>query len=189
MDCRTVRDQLMLSFADESLPADVARHVEGCPECTRYLRELQIIGERLGTDDLFYPEVAELKRLVTAVDRQIAELEPAAARPARVTPLRPAFGYLAAAAVVVLVAGVYLVSYLSGINGEGGIAGLGRVDTVFQSADEEAELYEPDESSVGMLLYDFVDGRKLTAGEVLLDDITVDELEYLEENFDVGDLL
>ncbi len=189
MDCKTVRDQLILSFAEESLPDDVARHLVGCLECQQYLRELQTIGGKLGSDDLFHPDAAEVERLVSAVDSQIAESQPAAARPARITPLRPAFGYLAAAAVVVLIAGVYLVSYLSGINGEGRMATLGSADTVFTFVDEEAELYEPDEASIGVLLYDFVDGRKMTAGEVLLDDITEEELEYLEQNFNVGDLL
>jgi hypothetical protein len=189
MNCKTAQEQIMLSFADESLPDDVARHVGSCRECTQFLRELQTIGEKLGPDDLFHPEAGEVERLVSAVDRRIAELEPPAARPVRATPLRPGFGYLAAAAAVVLIAGIYLVSYLSGINGEGGMTGLGSVDTVLTSVEEEAELYEPDESSVGMLLYDFVGSRKLSAGEALLEDITEDELEYLEQNFDVGDLL
>jgi hypothetical protein len=42
---------------------------------------------------------------------------------------------------------------------------------------------------VRLLLYDFASDRLYDASETLLDDITEEELRYLEQNFEVGDLL
>ena len=55
---------------------------------------------------------------------------------------------------------------------------------LYEEVDEELQ-----ESTVGSLIYDFTAQHPYDASEWLLNDLTEEELDFLENNFDVGDLL
>ncbi len=96
-----------LEPAEESL---VAAHMPDCPSCTDIIAETERAGATLG---LSIPEAipsAELEQRVLGVTKrgEAAPVVPLPMRPVRQTtvPSRPGTGWLAAAAAVVLIAGV-----------------------------------------------------------------------------------
>jgi len=53
--------------------------------------------------------------------------------------------------------------------------------------------YEEDETMndeyIELLLYDYIQDYGFDSGELLLGDLTQEEFNYLEDNFDMGDIL
>jgi hypothetical protein len=157
----------------------------------RQLEQMQELASRLGDDTAFYPDESQIDRLVGQVDERISSLE--AVKTTRV----PWFRYVAAAAAIVLLFGVFLMEQLSE-----------RAEFDYESANwsyelllAESEYPEAaalvlgdeqltfDDDEIDVLLHEYSTDGHFNAGEMLLDDLSEEELQYLEENFDIGDIL
>ena len=55
------------------------------------------------------------------------------------------------------------------------------------NGDEEDETMN--DEYIELLLYDYTQNNGFNSGELLLGDLTQDEFDYLENNFDLGDIL
>lgn len=145
------------------------------------------LKKHLGGDEDFYPTDDEVERLVARVDAAI-DAAPAkrVAMPVKRTPL-----WLGIAASMVLILGASWLSYKYGESI--GTTVLVDTTTVAQSAPLTAELSSDDvtldDASVAVLLEEMSDSYTYDAASRLLDDLTEDEMQYLQETFDVGDLL
>lgn len=150
---------------------------------------------RLGSNEDFYPNDAEVDRLVTALSAEIettAQVSPPEIA-GNITSIRGWWQRVAAmAAAVVLVLGTGWVGYRVGIS----------VDSADQVADTEHvasgevvamnltdEDVSLDDSQVELLLREAATADGLALSEELLGDLTEEEVEYLTESFDVGELL
>ena len=74
-------------------------------------------------------------------------------------------------------------SQLSRLDLENIVSATGDLHTVDES------YYEMSDGEIQILVNDYMAGRTYEAAGQLLDDLSEEELRYLEENFDVGDLL
>lgn len=166
------------------------------------LREWQRMKElaaHLGFDGDFYPDDSEVEMLTARVDDAIDDLRPAGnfvlrRRLSVMTWLRRA----TATAVVVLLAGTGFLAYLEhraasqsptleDVGYETVLMSLQKPDVVAAAIGTDYQAL--DDNTIDQLLYDYTSNARYSAGERLLDDLSEDELKYLEKNFNVGDIL
>ncbi len=188
MSCFHFQDLMLLSFGQESLPEELQIHLAECPSCRAVWRELTGLSEKLGRDDLFFPENSQVERSVSRVGRAIEKMErgkaPVVTRIKKVRYLRVPVA-AAAAMVVGIAIGTYMAGKTALDTGEVKVAsGVTGVTALYDGGDEELQ-----ENTVGRLIYDFTAQHSYEASEWLLDDLTEEELDFLENNLDVGDLL
>lgn len=148
----------------------------------------------LGSDEDFLPDDFDLDQAVAGLNEKIDAAEKTtsiASRP-RITPAWKQL--VASAAAVVLVVGTAYVGVQTGLiqlkeTPSGTASSLDTTTLLSQVNEYESELYALADIDVQVLLQDAVAGDGTASTERLLGDLTEDELEYLEANFDVGDLL
>lgn len=185
MNCKDFRDELILYIGGHDLPEDIRAHLESCSDCRAFWTELNSVTGNLGKDSDFYLDEAELEASASGVDERIDRLELG-----RVTDARWAWkSFVPAVAAMVLLVGMSLIIYTAGwLSGNGGQAGLEVEDSLFVTV-ENGEVDVLSESDYEYILYQVsVDGRAATS-EALFDEITEEELEYLQQNFDIGEIL
>ncbi len=199
MNCTQIQQELMLLFGTGDLPEEIRFHLDSCPECRDLATQLETAQNRLGDDDDFYPNDSEVERLAVSVDAAIDEIESRKIEsrkiePIKIEPVAPSQNllrpkYLAIAAAVVLALGTYLIGQFS-IDTTPPSAGYeddSYFSTVWSETDEEQ--YEPNDRAIGMLISDYAETARFSGADEILSDITVEEYDYMMENFDIGDLL
>ncbi len=188
MNCEQAREIIELHFGGDQIPGDLQAHLTECESCRAYYDEMTALARGLGSD-IDSPFSAEDFDRATAgavdrIDRQpVIELRPAGW-------LRP----MLRVAAVLLVVGMSYSSYRMGVESNLGAA----LDTL-QTADADIDRLtvlleydtddELDEDMISILIDDYCTDASYEATTSLLDDISEEELEYLTENFEVGELL
>ncbi len=188
MSCERYQERLLEMFGTDQVPPELSRHLEGCPTCRSFWRQLSTIGGRMGDDELFHLSdriAAELAdRVAVAVESRSTRRTGVVRRLQRIW-----YNYAPLAAAAVLVVGISLGIYLSHTGEESRLdtsvstVGLPVVET---GVEGEVEL---DQSTVQVLLYEFASQHSWFASELLLDDLTEEEFKYLESSFDVKEVL
>ncbi len=187
MNCHEIQEMILLHFGHE-LPNEVRDHLERCPDCRTFFEELAAEEEQLGTDELFYPDDEQVERMATQIEVLISSSDSEKSgfeKPQRGIWRR----YLPVAAAAVLVLGLIWGAYQSGIRFFSAPGDSSTVDSIAWVSQNGGEKTELDENTIEALLYDFTTQNSYEASEWLLDDLTEEELQYLENNFDVRDLL
>ena len=191
MKCAHVQDELLLFFGREDLPDRIQEHLDSCAECRAFWAQLGAESELLPADEAFFPTEEEKGaalrgvniRLVTAsseVRRGFFESLLARLRRGRLAP--------ALASLVVLLTTAWI-GHMSGRLVVSTEPSTADVSVVLADAASSEDTEELDADMVDVLLYDFSAAQAYKSGELLLDDLTEEELLYLESNFDVGDIL
>ena len=188
MNCSHFQDQMLLLFGQKQLPEELQSHLAECPSCWDFWEELTGMNEKLGGDDLFFPNDAQAEQLASEVDTVIEKIE--RDNVPVVTRIRKGwYERVPIAAAAALVLGIAIGTYLAGrtafdTGGAEIASGITSVASLYEVGNEELQ-----ESTVGSLIYDFTAQHSYEASEWLLNDLTEEELDFLENNFDVGDLL
>ena len=179
MNCKSLQHELYEYLGEPQLPQRLEEHLGGCEECRTLWNELLSLSNHLGVDELFYPEPADTDSLAARVDRALDVRDTPRRRPV----------YSLTKYLVPMAASVILLFGISKFAGWINHTETSRgIDTVYcYVGDAAAEDF--DESTINVLLQDFADHPSVEASEWLLDDLTEEELEYLKENIDVGELL
>jgi len=179
MNCDQVKEQLELFFGLDELPEEVERHLEGCESCRSHREELRLLSERLGEDADFEPSASDLEATIAGVESRIESVKRTSIVP--VSWLRQ----LSRVAAAVLIVAVSYTTYRIG-QSQAPTEMARMTDTVEEESFDSAEM---DDYFVSILIQDFSSGGYFEAGELLLEDLTDEELEYLTEHMTVGDLL
>ena len=180
MNCQQIKDELLLLIGADTIPPNIQTHLDTCAECRRFWSELTAAADTLGSDEDFYLDDAALESAVNRVDARIDQLELK-----KVTNVRSAwFSYVPAAAAVILLVGISISAYLMGWFTSGnGQAGLTSPDTAWVTL-ENGDVDILQDSNLDYFMY-----QSTASAELLYDELTEEELEYLDENFDVGEIL
>ncbi len=178
----------MLHFGQTDLPGELGSHLEGCAACRTLWQELSNLKEGLGRDQEFHPSDLSSEQLCAEVDKKIREIEVASERAIPIARRRRLdFTPVAAAAALVLVvaAGLFVSNgRLPDLRESESATGQSDALVLNDVADEQ-----PDAATVDFLIEDFTARHAYDASEWLLDDLTDEEIDYLERTFDVGNLL
>jgi hypothetical protein len=189
MTCDRIRQELELGFGAGGVSDETAAHLKECPACRAYQAELEQLVPSLGHDDNIALSPAEIERTVRAVERRTAP-EPAK----NVVSLgwsRPALRAAAAVLVMALAYGTYELGRMHGDSATVEYAeatldtGYGSVNAFLQS-ELDAEM---NDAMVSALIREYSANASVGASDALLEDISLEELEYLKEHLEVGDLL
>ncbi|MDF1543542.1 MAG: hypothetical protein P1R58_00405 [bacterium] len=176
MNCQQTQEELLLSFGSSELPAEIRKHVDQCEKCHAVMSSLDRLRPNALTDqDFTLPE---------QVTEQIQASVIESIKPQPVFSMQKA---LAIAASVLLVLGVSYVSYKS--NGTDDPRTL-RSDSTIDTVIETADLSDADETPSLDELFESVDSDPYRSSyDLLLEEITDEELDYLEKNLSAGELL
>ena len=188
MNCEQAREIIELHFGHDELPVGLQDHLAECDSCRTYRGEMMSLSDGLGSDSDTPFSAKDFDRAAAGVAAKIDR------RPAVVSYstkwLRPMLRVAAALVVVGLSYGSYRL-------GQESIFGAD-LDT-HQTADAEVDRLttlleydvdeEMDEGLIGILIDDYCSAVSYEATASLLDDISEEELEYLMENLEVGELL
>ena len=192
MTCIECQQQLEQSFGQTAPDADTIQHLNSCAGCSRYWEQLVKLAQDIPGDAQFSVDNAAIDKLVQKIEEAIQpsmDIASVAERESdKVTPIS-LMRLLPAAAAVLLVAGVGVGGYLMGRTDRNTNTANNYQTILLSSIVDEAAYDEPDDRTYEVLLSDFTADRPYDASEKLLDDITDEEMEYLTQNFDVGDLL
>lgn len=188
MNCSRFQDQMLLYFGQKQLPEELREHLADCPACQALWEELTSLSDKLAGDDLFHPNDAQVEQLVSDVDVAIETIEQDKRHD--ISRIRGIwYKYVPIAAAAALVVGIAIGGYLANrMTLETRLSDIASNENTFVSLYEE-DYEELDEGTIGILIYDFTAEHSYEASEWLLDDLTEEEFHYLENNFDVGDLL
>ena len=187
MKCDKFHEEIELYFGRADLPDELAGHIAECESCRAFYEELNGMASELGTDSDFYPNELETEGFLKRLNDEIDQTQPAA-----VTSI-PWYKLAGIAASVILVVGISLLGNFFNRNGAN-LEPTGANTAVlyyddYQLALENSDLYELSDEQFYILGNDYTSMRSYDAAGQLIEDLSDEELKYLEENFDVGDLL
>ena len=197
MNCKDVIELLVTGFGFDDLPAELRQHIDQCPDCMALQQELQSIHRKVEQSSEFDFTDAEIENAVAGVEKRldadIVSTITAKQNSSQFTTfanwLRPMARIAAVVLFVAATYGAYRVGQLQVGTSPG-------IDSLVVSGDgiDESDWLDSnteymDDAMISTLIDDFSDHGYFEAGEAILDDLTDEEMEYLIENFDVGDIL
>ncbi|MBN1213419.1 MAG: hypothetical protein JXA92_12680 [candidate division Zixibacteria bacterium] len=187
MKCEEFHEEIMLYFGQAELPVELAGHIADCESCRAFYEEMKGMAAGLGVDDDFYPNELETERFLKRLNDEIDRT-----RPTVVSGISW-YKLVGVAASVILVVGISLLGNFFKQNGaipESTGTNLSVLyDDDYQIALENSDLYELSDDQFYILGIDYTSKRTYDAAGQLIEDLSEEEMKYLEENFNVGDLL
>lgn len=185
MNCREIQEELYLCAGVETLPADMKRHLDGCPECSQVWQELSAVLNNAGTDETYYQDRTFVTQMVTRVDTEIDLLE--LSKETSIWSLWKT--YVPVAAAVVLILGLsFTVNQTDWFGSSSDQADLTSRDSLVSILNGGSAI-DLTSTDVSYLLTDFATERNQSATELLLEDLTDEEYEYLQNNLNAGEIL
>lgn len=185
MNCERIKDELLTLVGTDGVPRDIREHLDTCVGCRAFWFELSGLSASIGSDEDFYLSGAELESAVNGVDARLDRLEIK-----KVTDVRSVwYPYVPAAAAVVLLLGISIVAYLLGWfpsgNNQAGVTTPDFDWVSFENGDTDII----DNDNIDYVMYQSAACNYTASRDLMYDDLSEEELEYLDENFDVGEML
>ncbi|HOP07425.1 MAG TPA: hypothetical protein PLF13_09055 [candidate division Zixibacteria bacterium] len=196
MNCNFVQEELLLWFGRQSqgtIPEELLAHLEKCPDCAAFFEEQQQLASLMPPDELFYPERHEAAVMFQNIEERLDLLDQKRTwwqsfkerwRP--VLELRKVVP-VAASMVLMLTFGMVAQKAVHD-TAPSEIQSMTESDNLLNIFSDPA-LDQPDEPTVNALLWQVNSSYQTNAGDMLVDDISQEEYDYLLENIDVEDLL
>jgi len=186
--CQDFQNELYELFGVADLPEHLQAHLNECEQCRAILDELLAAGAHLGENDLFFMERAEGDQFLLDLNHELDALE----QP-RTFSLRAFFERLApvaAAAVIMLAIGLPAHHWQQAepTAAFDSVAVMDQIASLsgYETSDEYPSL---DDQTVNALMEDYSSRPGEDASPTLLDDLSEEEWNYLNQNFDVGEIL
>jgi predicted anti-sigma-YlaC factor YlaD len=187
MTCERARELLELAFGAELADPELERHLETCPDCRAYRDELETLAWGLGRDVEFKLDEYEVGRVAALVDQSIARDSHTTIIP--VNWLRRLTRVAAAVFIVAASLTAYRLGQQNGLTSVQTASVQADNAAVLGTADYADESLYLDEGMVNLLIQDYAPGGLLGTDQYLINDLSDEEMRYLENNFDVGELL
>ncbi len=190
MTCQQCRQEIELLFGESTPTQAVQAHCDQCDECATVWKEQHLLSSELRQDVLIDLGQAELDALVGSVNERIdAAATGSAVNIVSLPGMRKLRAAVSAAAAVVLLLGAGLVvqQMQYSIEPVSLIESNQQTDILTDNGNAaEASLGD---TTVSALLYEYARAKPYSASEDLLTEISDDEWQYLESEFDLGGLL
>lgn len=185
MSCQQIQQELLIFFGQQTLTDELQTHLDSCSMCQKFRKDLKSLTGNISSEEDFYLNEKAVEKMVTRIDDEIDRLEINKAVGSRTIWV----SYLPAVAAMILLVGISFMAYMFDFfrldkNQEAHF----NKDSLLVSVDDNST-GELNENELEYILYEFATDKYENASELLLGDFTEEELQYLEKNFDVGDIL
>jgi predicted anti-sigma-YlaC factor YlaD len=181
-DCRLIRRALALKPDGAALDERESEHLDRCRECRKYYEDLLMLTAALNKEDIEPIKADEFALVAERLDEGIARYLN------RATGLyRFVIRYGVSAASVFLLIFVSLMSgFKSSEYHKAAVDSfLGQDEYGLQAAEEDSL----DSGYIDIVVHDVLNKYGYNTGDMLLGDLSSDELEYIENRLDVGGIL
>jgi len=187
MTCRNIREQMELNFGFGPVSPEVSEHLANCAGCRAYHDELATLaGEFNAAADIEFTE-QEVGRAVALVDEAIAQHAGTT-----IVPVNWLRQLTRVAAAVLIVAASWTAYQFGRDEGRQLTYTAPSAQTTYLASTDDSYGEESDyidEDMVNALIQSYSPGGLVGSGQYLVDDLSDEEMQYLMENFDVGELL
>jgi len=182
MKCRELKTRLSFNLDDLQLTPDEKEHIASCAECRRYLQQLQTLQSGLQPFDSAPMTAGELAILNDRLDSAITRYLN------RATGLyRFAVRYATMMTAVILVVAIsFMPAWLPNQSADRDVEYLSTTSG-YEAATTAGESL--DSAYVDIAVYDFLQHHRYNSGELLLGELSAEELEYIDENITLGGIL
>jgi hypothetical protein len=180
------KDELYEHFGEEQLPEELKREIDSDNDLKREWDELQQIEASLPDESAFGVSDAELDELCAAVDEKIDHANVVSIkRRGILSPTWQRTVTLAATLALVIIGSLLFNQYQPREDQTAATAD-NEIYSSLMITDDNIELSDP---MYNALLMNYSSGPMAQPASMLLDDLTDAEMEYLNENFDVDELM
>ena len=178
MKCNEVKNELMLMTKDNELTPSIREHLSRCIDCKAYYEETKNLYKDFASDDLFTLSDSETEDIINKVNQKLDKSNP------KIISL---FRYLSIAAAVILVLGV---TYIARQTGEfdGGKSPIYSNRDSINENENIANILNGDDEMYN-LYFEQLNLENSEADEQFWYYLSDEDFEYLEDNFDVKELL
>ena len=179
-------DELYEHFGDEQLPKDLRHEVDNSNDLKQEWDELQDIKAMLPDESAFTVSRAELDELCAAVDEKIDNAKVVSIK--RRSILSPKWQRTVAMAAILalVITGSLLFNQYEPQEDQTAATADNEIYSSLMITDDNIELSDP---MYNALLMNYTSGPSAQPASMLLDDLTDAEMKYLNENFDVDELM
>lgn len=191
-NCRQIKEELLLSMDLSRLTAEEIKHLEGCHHCTGTLDQLQELDRALRAVTIRPLTSSEAAGFQTALDDKI-DVYQSRSRKGYTAALR--YGVLATAVALLLFLVLANRLQLPGFSLGPEMQVASNVDSAIEALiNEEAAAYSDndlgiDESYLRVVVSDYVRSNGYNTGDMLLGELSSEEIEYIRNNFKMEDIL
>ena len=184
MSCKNYEEEIFESFGTIDISNDLQSHLKSCKACNEIYTNLHALSTGIGSDDLFYDSENAIEKRVDEINTKIDEIELSKV----ISPARWK-SYVPMAAAIFLVLGIGLISKLVLYNNDTNlVADLSQNETTLVSLNA-TETKALSEIEISEFVDQYSSEYRLDNELSLLDDISEEEYQYLEENLKIGEIL
>ena len=185
MSCEKYEQELFESFGLSSQSQELQNHLKTCLTCQETFDNLQTLLPEIGVDEHFYQTDEDIVKSVEAVNVKIDQVELA-----KVVDVNSRWkAYVPMAAAILLIVGVGVIANLVlQLDDTMNTADNSVVEKIFVSLtdDDSQELAQIELSE---LIDEYSTEYSLDTELNLLDEISEEEYQYLEDNLNIGEIL
>lgn len=190
--CRQIKEILLLSVDLSRLTAEEMKHLEGCHHCAGTLDQLQELDRALRAVTIRPLTSSEAAGFQATLDEKIDVYQSRSHKGYR-TALR--YGVLSTAVALLLFLVFANRLQLPGFSFGPEFQVASNLDSAIEAlVNEEAAAYSDndlgiDESYLRVIVSDYIRSNGYNTGDMLLGDLSSEELEYIRNNFKTEDIL
>ncbi len=185
MNCEQVKDLLLESFGERVQSEEIAEHLRGCPACREFAEELNELMTVAGTNEDFFPDPEVTESLIAGVETRIDRMESAKA-----TPVHSIWrSYIPAVAALLVVVGFSVTAYMLNMFSSKHSAQVSPDSNASLLVIKDADVDSLSSGEVNFILNDYSADHSGTVSGDVYDNVSQEELEYLENNLKAGDIL
>lgn len=191
-ECRPIQEKLLLAMNASALTPEEKRHLGDCRDCAGILDQLQSLDSALRKSKIHSLTPSESVGFQSALDEKISKYQERLQNGHNL-----ALRYSALAAAMALLLFLVFANRLQlpgfSFGPEAQVAS--NIDSAIESlmAEEAALLTDDDpvidESYLRVVVSDYARSYGYNTGDILLGELSSEELEYIRKNFKIGDIL
>ncbi|PKK84451.1 MAG: hypothetical protein CVT49_03760 [candidate division Zixibacteria bacterium HGW-Zixibacteria-1] len=182
MDCRFFRESLTLKLGDPAIDTEEKVHLESCVDCRKWYESLQALETSLNK---MTPKPLAAAEFAVVQERLDAKINGYLNRATGFYRLMVRYG--------VAVSAVFMLVFISIFSNTPGVENNSVVPEFYYSSyTGEIELFDDswiDDQYVAEAVGDFVGRNGFGSSELVIDELSAEELKYLENNIELGGLL
>ncbi len=178
MKCHVNKELLLENFGSGALPSEILDHLKNCENCRGFYEELEYSKNLLGNDSDFVIPSIDTEEIFENIEQSINSKKGMTI---------PIYKLFSVAAAIILVFSVTFIAYKTGEFNQS--AGNNQFAVTDSSILKLNELLTDENDLIEQFYYEFEGDISAKTDEAILNYLSEEEINYLEDNFDIEDIL